>query len=126
MDRSYRDHEGLDGIDHSTRDSLEGSYHLGGYIDRVNCMMGRRAVASFSYYPDHTRVGCRHNCASFETEYSRVKIPVNVKPKYIVNLGIFHDTIFDHRFRSPSAAMLLGRLEEELHRAMKFVLVISE
>src|SRR5213594_740542 len=126
MDGSYRDHERLDGIDHSTRDTLERGYHLGGDIDRVDCLMRCRTVASFSYYSDHERIRCRHYSPSSKAEYAGVEITINVESKYIVDLGILHYAVFDHRFRSSSASMFLGGLEDELHRAVKLVPVSCE
>ena len=105
---------------------MKRGYHLGRDIDRVNCLMRRRAVASPSDYPDHERVRCRHYRTSFETKHSRVQIAVYVKAKYIVDLGILHYAVFDHWFRSSPAPLFLSWLKEELHCALKLVLVVGE
>src|SRR6267378_2579111 len=126
MDGSYRDHKRLDGIDHSAGDSLEPGYHLGSDVDRVDCLMGCGAMATFSYYPDYERVWCCHYRASSEAEHSRVEIAVNVEAKYVIDLGIFHHAVFYHRFGASSASMLFGWLEEEFHCAVKLVFVIGE
>src|SRR3989454_12684419 len=85
-----------------------------------------RAVASSSNYPYHERVGRCHYRASSETEPSRVEIAVDVKAEYVVDLGILPYARFDHRFRSSPSSLYLGWLKEELHCALKLVLVAGE
>src|SRR2546425_10767616 len=88
--------------------------------------MGCRAVASSSNYPYTERGGGRHYRASSQTEHSRVEIAVDVKAKYIIDLGILHYPIFDHWFRSSPSSLFLGWLKEELHCALKLVLMVGE
>ena len=50
----------------------------------------------------------------------------DVESEYVVDLGIFHDSVFDHWFCSTPSAMLFGRLEEKFHSALELVLMFDE
>src|SRR5205807_1281207 len=126
MYRSDGDYDGLHGIDHSARHTLQSDNHLSGHIDWIYRFMWRGSMTPLSDYSDLERVkGCGEGTRS-EAEDAGVVVSGNVEPEYVVDLGILHDSVFDHWFCSTSSAMFLGGLEEEFHGALELVFMIGE
>src|SRR6266702_2272429 len=68
VDRSNCDYEGLDGIDHSSRYSLERDYDLSCDVDRVYSPVGLGPMSSLAYYTDLESVGRSCNRPPTEAE----------------------------------------------------------
>ncbi len=113
----HRDHDGIERTDGAARDGLQRADDLGRHHHRIDAALGHRGMAADPGHGDLEDIERRHHGALHDAELAGRHARPVVHAVDRLDRKFVEQALLDHD--AAAALVLLGRLEDEMHRAVE-------